>query len=123
MDVTQELHRYRPEIERALGASRGHITYRDLPGLIEAGKLVLYSNDGAVLICEPIPLPQGWMLCMFVTAGEMQHALALAEQAERDAIRLGAVAISAIGRPGWERVLKKRGYRVETVIMAKELQA
>ncbi len=120
MDVAQELHRYRYEIEDALGAS-SPITYHELPGLIEAGKLILYANDGAVLVCEPIRHEVGWSLCMFVSAGELGSVMELVDHAEKVAKEKGASAISAIGRPGWLKEARKRGYRTTTVIMSKEL--
>lgn len=120
MDVAQELHRYRYEIEDALSRSRT-ISYQDLPGLIEAGKLALYANDRAILIVEPIRLTVGWILCMFVAAGEMDHVMALVDHAEAVAKEKGASGVAAIGRPGWIKNARKRGYRIETVTLVKEL--
>ena len=120
MDVTQELHRYRWEIEDALGLSR-KITYHELPGLIESGRLILYANDAAILICEPLRIFGGWILCMFVAAGDMKHVLALVDHAEKVAKEKGALAITAVGRPGWMRIGKKLGYRTDAVTLVKEL--
>lgn len=120
MNVVQELHRYRWEIEDALGLS-GKVTYHELPGLIEAGRLVLYANDAAILICEPLRIFGGWILCIFVACGDMKHVLALVEHAEKAAKENGALAVTVVGRPGWMKIGRKLGYRTDAVTLVKEL--
>lgn len=119
MGVAQELHPYRPLVEQALAG--GSVTYEELQAHIEAGRLFLLSNDGAVLVYERVALGDGtWMLCIFVVAGDMEHARPLIDEAERIATTQGAVKISAIGRWGWALEARRRGY--ETMVYMKELR-
>jgi hypothetical protein len=120
MNVAQELHRYRYEIEDALSLS-GRVTYHELPGLIEEGRLIPYVNDGAIVLCEPIQMTIGWIMCVFVAAGEMDACLRILDQIEADARAKEACAVTIVGRPGWIRVTRKRGYRTDAVTLVKEL--
>jgi hypothetical protein len=118
-EIVAALERHRWQVEDALGRA-GNISYHELVKLVDEDAFIGYANDGAVLICEPIKLTLGWMLCMFVGAGENDKVMELVDQAESDAKRAGASAITAIGRHGWIPQARKRGYRTETVILVKE---
>lgn len=119
MDVAQELHPYRSKIEQAL--SSGSMTYEELQANIEAGRLFLLSNDGAVLVYERIALADGsWAFCVFVVAGTLGPAQRLLDEAERMANEYGAVQFTAIGRPGWAPEARRRG--MTTVLYSKRLR-
>jgi hypothetical protein len=120
MEVAQELHRYRYELEDALSLS-GTVTYPELPGLIEQGKLILYRHDRAVVLCEPIKMTIGWIMCIFAAAGDMDACLEVLDQIEAEARAKEASAVTIVGRPGWIRVTRKRGYRTDAVTLVKEL--
>lgn len=120
MDTVEALHRYRYQVEDTLALSTAY-TFHEIVDMVKAGDLIGYQNEGGVLLCEPVKMTLGWMLVIFMGAGEHDAVMRLVEQAESDAKRAGATWISAIGRPGWIKDARKRGYRVETVTYMKEL--
>ena len=122
MDIAQELHRYREQIELALLGSPTGLTFEELPGLIESGRLGLFANDHAILIAEPVPHDRGWVMSIFIVAGKLDAAQALIDRAEQVAKDGGAVAVATIGRPGWIREARRRGYLMSSATFTKLLK-
>jgi hypothetical protein len=120
MDTVEALYRYRVQVEEALRLSRT-MSFLDLVEMVKDGKLIGYQSERAVLICELVRMHVGWLVTMFVGAGDHDGVMELVEQCEADAKRAGASGTVAIGRPGWIKDARKRGYRAETVIYVKEL--
>ena len=122
MVVTQDVHRYGHHLERALARTDGRVKLEDLQGLVDAGRLVVFANDRAAIAAEPVKAPDGsWTLSVSLAGGDLDAALELHDEAEEAARRLGAARMSVIGRAGWARVLKDRGYRTVSVLLSKEL--
>lgn len=122
MVVTQDVHRYAHHLQRALERSDGSVSAGDLQGLVDAGRLVVFANDRAAIAAEPVKLPDGsWCLSVSLAGGDLSACLELHDEAEQAARTLGAKRMSVVGRSGWSRVLNGRGYRVQSVLLSKEL--
>jgi hypothetical protein len=122
MVVTQEVHRYGHHLQRALDRSDGRVRLEDLQGMVDAGRLVVFANDKAAIAAEPVKSPDGtWTLTISLAGGDLDACLELHDEAEQAARQLGAARTAAIGRQGWIKVLKSRGYRVHSVLLRKEL--
>lgn len=94
----------------------------DLQGLVDAGRLVVFANDLAAIAAEPVKAPDGtWTLSISLAGGDLDACLELHDEAEAAARQLGAARMAVIGREGWIKVLKSRGYRVHSVLLSKEL--
>jgi hypothetical protein len=123
MVVTQDVHRYGHHLERALARSDGRVKLEDLQGMVDAGRLVVFANDQAAIAAEPVRAADGtWGLTISLAGGELNAALELHDEAEAAARKLGASRMSAVGRQGWIKTLKSRGYRVHSVLLSKELK-
>jgi hypothetical protein len=122
MVVTQDVHRYGHHLQRALDRSDGRVKLEDLQGLVDAGRLVVFANDGAAIAAEPVKNPDGtWTLSISLAGGELNAAFELHDEAEAVARQLGASRMAVVGRLGWIKTLKSRGYRVHSVLLSKEL--
>ena len=94
----------------------------DLQGLVDAGRLVVFANDKAAIAAEPVRLQDGgWCMSISLAGGDLDACLELHDEAEAAARKLGASRLSVIGRDGWSKVLKSRGYRIHSVLLSKEL--
>lgn len=122
MVVTQDVHRYGHHLQRALARSDGRVRLEDLQGLVDAGRLVVFANDRAAIAAEPVKYPDGtWALSISLAGGDMDAAFELYDEAEQAARQLGAARMTIVGREGWTRVMKSRGYRTDAVLLSKEL--
>lgn len=122
MVVTQDVHRYGHHLQRALERSDGRVKLADLQGMVDAGRLVVFANDRAALAAEPVKSPDGtWTFSISLVGGDMDAAFELHDEAETAARSLGASRMSIVGREGWVKVMKSRGYRTEAVLLSKEL--
>jgi hypothetical protein len=122
MVVTQDVHRYGHHLQRALDRSDGRVKLEDLQGLVDTGRLVVFANDAAAIAAEPVKAPDGtWTLSVALAGGELNACLELHDEAEQAARTLGASRMAVVGRRGWIKVLKSRGYRTESVLLRKEL--
>lgn len=122
MVVTQDVHRYGHHLQRALDYSDGRVKLEDLQGLVDAGRLVVFGNDRAAIGAEPLKLPGGrWALVVSLAGGEMDAALALYDECESAARQAGASEVRVVGRDGWVRALKSRGFSHVATLLSKEL--
>lgn len=122
MVVTQDVHRYGHHLQRALDHSDGRVKLEDLQGLVDAGRLVVFGNDRAAIAAEPVKSPDGtWTLSVSLAGGDLDSCLELHDEAEAAARQLGASRMATVGREGWTKILKSRGYRVHSVLLSKEL--
>ena len=81
-------------------------------------KAHLWPSENAAVVCEPLKEYRVWL-----AGGRLEEILALLPGAEDWARNAGydrIVIHMEDSRPGWERVMKRRGFRKETVL-AKEL--
>jgi hypothetical protein len=122
MVVTQDVHRYGHHLARAIEYTHGVIGVDDLQPMVDAGKLVVWANDKAAIAAEPHKLPDGrWGLTVSLAGGDMDAVLDLYAECEEAARSLGAAEMRAVGREGWERVLKSRGFRFQALLLSKAL--
>jgi len=115
-----EYHRHRDEIEALLDPRQYSIDWLDLE-LLNKRALAFGSPDAVIVIALRI-YPMGAVeLHGLVAAGALDGILALIDQAESWGRAHGCVFASIASRPGWQRVLKGRGYAPFQVELRKEL--
>lgn len=83
---------------------------------------LLFTSADAIIVVAVKRYPAGATeLHGLVAAGEMEAILPLIGQAEDWARNLGVTFACIASRPGWERVLKTRGYRLYQTDLRKDL--
>lgn len=118
-----------PKIDAATSYSVGKYTGNDVVKKIASGHMQLwaaYDEDADVVsgvaITEIAVYPQR-RICRFLCAtGEnMSEWVDFIDDIEKWGESMGCDGFQAECRPGWERVLKDKGYRKSHVILNKEL--
>lgn len=87
---------------------------------IAAGHFHLFRNETAALIGEFVVSPRAMGFNVFLGGGDLEGVEALIPEAEAYARSKGADFAGAVGRRGWERVLRRHGYAPE-ISVQKEL--
>lgn len=101
-----------PLIERALAEEgTGLHTLHDVLDYLLTDRALLWSDTRAAIVTQMYQQPQGKALLVWLAAGDLDQIVAMAENAIRPyAQREGAKVVQIIGRKGWVRALRKRGY-------------
>jgi hypothetical protein len=120
--MSSDYARWRIEFAKALDPA--HYTIEWVDAQLEAGLYLLDATDKAAILTEAKVYPTGvWEVHGVLAAGDMREiADILIPLAEERARRAGAIGASIASRPGWARVLKSRGYRIDQVEVRKDLR-
>jgi hypothetical protein len=92
-----------------------------------AGRMVFWAGKHCAALTNFIDYPNGKALNVFAGGGDSHEALdEFVTRVEPDLVvwakASGCRWIIGHGRPGWERVCKKMGYRHAWTVMSKEIQ-
>lgn len=119
-----------PLIALACARSSGKFTAADVARAVAAGAFQLWvgiddadpGTPRVMLITRLLPYPRLTACELLACVGDDRAAWeTLLEDIERWAKASGATLMQPIARPGWERVLTKRGYRKTHVMLEKVL--
>ena len=113
--------RVAPWIEAALKHAGTHDLEDIKEGILD-GRFQLWPAPKAVLVTEIILYPKCRDLNLFLIGGDLEQVLDMEEAVEAYAKALGCRQLIGSGRPGWVRVLKKRGWKEPIRVMAKEIK-
>lgn len=93
-----------------------------LDAQIERGDMIVFGNDAAAIVIAVKQYPAGATeLHGMVAAGKLHSILDLINQAEVWG-RLNNITFACIAsRPGWSKVLMRRGYSVYQTVLRKDL--
>lgn len=116
-----EYQRHRDEIEGLLDPRCYSIEWLD-GELLNQRALAFGRNDAVIVITVKV-YPMGAVeLHGLVAAGALEGILALIEEAESWGRAHGCDFACIASRPGWQRVLKDRGYEPHQIELRKELR-
>lgn len=114
--------RCRPMIEAALAHSPGYETIEDVERLIDDGTYLFWAAEQSAVVTEVSQYQRRRVLTVMHGGGDLAELLDYVEPALCVYARsIGCDAISGIGRRGWDRECKKRGYRLAHITMIKDL--
>ena len=120
MDILGELKRCRNWIESALNYSGGTHDYMNVVDGVLSGHMQLWSGESGCAVTEIVVYPKKKILHVFLAAGDMEQILDFEESAIQFAKMNGCAGMSIAGRPGWQKILGKRGWDVAFVNLSKE---
>ena len=115
------LERCRPWIEAALEYSGGTHNYQDIVDGISSGYMQLWPAERGCLVTEITTYPRKKILNVFLGGGELDQLIEMHDDLSAWGKAQGCDAATIIGRPGWERIYKARGWQRQHVVLAKEL--
>ncbi len=112
VETTWEL--WRDKIADAL-KKYAHDTYtiEDIEGYIADGMMLVWPLDKSIALLEVVEYPQKKCLHIFMVVGEVEDILYHMQFADDNAQFIGCDMISANGRIGWAKELKKKGWQQE----------
>lgn len=124
-DIHSEWARCRDWIKAALVRTNFY-DIEDIEGAISAGQMIFWPGKHGAAVTEFITYPNGKALNVFAGGGD--HNASLQEFIDVFEPSLAAWAkasdcrwIIGYGRPGWDRILKKRGYSTMWSVMKKDI--
>jgi hypothetical protein len=84
---------------------------------LETGKMQAFWNDGAIIVTEIVQAPAKRYLNIFLAAGDMDSVMALHPKIEAFSDEKGCEFGRALVRPGFEKVLKAKGWKRKMIVM------
>lgn len=125
MTPADEWARCRDWIKAAV-TRNGFYEIQDIETAIESGQMAFWPGAHAAAVTEFITYPNGKALNVFAGGGDSNASLQ--EFIEKFEPALSAFAkasdcrwIIGYGRPGWDRILKRRGYSTIWSVMKKDI--
>ncbi len=110
-------------IEAALAQSLGLETIEDVEAFIADGSYQAWFGRNSCIITEVGFYPRGKVLNVVHGGGDLKELLDEMEPALCDwARQIGCRAIMGVGRKGWERACRAKGYRHAWTAMFKPLE-
>lgn len=117
-----EWERCRPWIEGALEYCDGSHTIDDIAAGIEAKRYQFWPGKNAAVVSEFIFYPQFHVLNFFLLGGDLDELVNHMEPVICEwAKAMGCKKIFGVGRKGFEKVLKPKGYRPQWLCCVKDL--
>ena len=121
MDILGRLKYCRNWIESALEYSGGTHDYMNIVDGVLSGHMQLWMGDAGCAVTEIIVYPKRKILHVFLAAGDMEQILDFEESAIEFGKMNGCDGMSIAGRPGWQKILGKRGWNMAFVNLSKEI--
>lgn len=110
----------RPLAVEALARDGDH-TIATLEQAVREGRAHLWLGDGAAMVTEFEHYPLTKVIRVWLGVGDMAALLDMQAQVEAWAKTQGCAKAVIFTRPGWERVLRQRGFERSHVTLTKEL--
>lgn len=121
--ISAALQSCREQIEEALVHGGCTHNFSDVEDCIRAGTAQLWLDEkgpGSLVITEVLRHPNFSEVRCWIVAGQMDRVLAISERIVSWAREIGAVRVTGVGRGGWARVLKQRGWKQVYTVVAKD---
>lgn len=109
----------KPIIKRAV--KYGKYSIEQIEEKVLTLKWALWRGESSAIITENWENDFGPVLTICYAGGELDEVLNMYEVIEDMARDMGCVRIYIMGRPGWKKVMKSRGYSDDNMI-SKELR-
>lgn len=89
----------------------------DVIDALNAGDMQAFWNDDAIVITEVCQTPRRQFVNIFLAAGTLEGVYALQPQVSAFATSTGVTEpVQMVGRPGWGKHLKKRGWKKQAEV-------
>jgi len=121
MELDEELERCREWIEAALEYSGGTYLFEDVVNQVKSGMLQFWPAPDACAVTEIITYPRKKVLHIFLAGGNMDTLIDMNDSAERFAKLNDCTGVSLAGRPGWAKILNKKGWSPSYVTLGKDI--
>lgn len=109
-------------LNRALAAGGNLHTLEDIEAALQSGDMQSHSEGDTWVITEIADFPQRRLVNVLYVIGNLEGAFATEEVVEKWARKIGADAITALGRTGWERHQRQApGWKIVGTFFTKEL--
>lgn len=122
MKLPDEWPRVRPWIEAALERAPGLETIEDVDRFLESGKYLLFTSPNAAMVAQIIEYERKKAIHAIHGGGNLKELIDVIEPRMRACGKVNGCSLSmGMGRKGWERALKDKGYRLGWVTMIKDI--
>lgn len=123
MDKDEKRKKLRRLFEKALSVGGHTHTLDDIEAGIGAGVFQYWGDDECAVLTEVVTYPRTRKLHIFIVAGNYMLAVErYLPELKKFANEIGASAITAIGRKGFERVVPKIGFKPKYVAFQLDLE-
>lgn len=117
-EAAAEFKRCRPWLEAALEHCDGQITIDDVIQRIAEGRMHFWPGKRCACVTELAVFPHKRYLNVTLAGGDMDEILSMVPSFQAYARALGCEKVTEAGRPGWEKVLRARGWKKELVVLS-----
>lgn len=107
--------------EEALRHGGGAYALRDVREMVDDGRAQFWPSERGCVVTVVHDYPQRRILRVWLATGEWEAFDRAAGIADQIARNLGCDGVEIEGRKGWARKLAKHGYRMERVILTKDV--
>jgi len=104
-------------MRKALRLGSDTHTVEDLVEALKRGEMQAWTNDRAIVITEIAQTPRRRFVHFFLSAGELEGVFDLMEEIEKWALDQGCEFARACVRPGYEPILKAKGWKRRMIMM------
>lgn len=119
-ELVNHLLRCKAWIEAALEHSGGTHEWQDIVDGIATGNMQLWPAERGCLVTEIVEYPRKRVLNVFLGGGDLDQLVEMHDAVQAWGEAQGCVGATIIGRAGWERVYRERGWKRQHVVLAKE---
>jgi hypothetical protein len=117
-----EWARCRHWIEAAIEHSSGLLSIEDVERSIEAGNMQFWPGKACAAVTEVAVYPQSKHLMIVLAGGNMEEIISMIPSFKWFGAAHGCTKLVEAGRPGWERVLRSRGWKRECVVLSTPIE-
>lgn len=110
-------HLLQPAIDRGMDV----LTLDDYRDRVLTGDMQLWVDEGYAAVTEVLNYPRSRVVLVHLAGGELDPLIEADGELEKFARIVGATGIEIIGRRGWVRALRDRGYKEAAVHVFKEV--
>jgi hypothetical protein len=108
-------------MEKALRLSGGTHTIEDVVEAIRCGHMQAFWNETSIVVTEIARTPRRQFVSIFLSAGDLDGVMALHDKICDWAVEKGYDFARILVRPGFTRLLERRGWKKRQVVMELEL--
>jgi hypothetical protein len=108
-------------MEKALRLSGGTHTLQDVAEAIREGHMQCFWNETAVIVTEVAYTPRRKFVSIFLSAGDLDGVMGLHDKVADWAIENGYDFARIMVRPGFVRLLERKGWKKRQIMMELDL--
>lgn len=116
-----DLAQWRDQVERALAAGGGIMSFEDVADAIDEGRYFMFASEEGFAVVDPQPWASGLHLFVLLAGGTQKGVEQLEPTVAIWGRMIGAKKLVTLGRKGFARRLKKQGWREPLVYLEKEI--